>query len=76
MKTIVAQFICQICGAKGFTSFLHEFWYLANVATISPGPLTSFFCLSSGLLMMVKRTQNFKKKKKMTRGIFWSLFPI
>lgn len=63
MKTTVAQFICQICGAKGFTSFLHEFWYLANVAPISPGPLHSFFRLSSGLLMMVKRTIRLKKKK-------------
>ena len=42
MKIIVAQFICQICGAKCFTSFLHVFWFFANAATISPGPLTSF----------------------------------
>lgn len=38
MKTIVAQFICQICGAKCFTSLLHVFWYFANAATISLGP--------------------------------------
>ena len=46
---------------------LHVLWFLANAATISPGPLTSF--LSSLKWPINDGQENAGKKKKITRGV-------